>query len=224
MEKKNKRHAEDAFHEGYNKGYSSAYEKVHASAYEKGYNARDRFGSTLGYYAVGVLSGSGGANAAYNWLAKKVSGALGTPQVGEAAKNVNVWDLIKGAPEWFNEICGKNASCLEKINKNFTVSNTTATLLAAAGISLAVYLYTTFQGTDEEKRELNRKLRQARRMTEETSDKRIKRRRTSKLRRFTELDPSISENSLADSMTESMSESMTESKSRKRKRSSRRRR
>jgi hypothetical protein len=78
-----------------------------------------------------------------------------------------------------------NAKTCEEI-----ISPQTTGYLALIGVPLSVYLYVKFQGTKEEKEVLERKLREARRSTEETSDRRIKRRRTSKLRQLSEIEPS----------------------------------
>ena len=78
------------------------------------------------------------------------------------------------------------------------ISNETTGYLALIGVPLSVYLYVKFQGTTEEKEVLKRKLREARRSTEETSDKHIKRRRTNKLRQLSDIETSSFSQSSSD--------------------------
>jgi len=78
------------------------------------------------------------------------------------------------------------------------ISPQTTGYLALIGVPLSVYLYVKFQGTKEEKEVLERKLREARRSTEETSDRRIKRRRTNKLRQLSDIEPSSFSHSISD--------------------------
>jgi hypothetical protein len=78
------------------------------------------------------------------------------------------------------------------------ISPETLGYLALIGVPLSVYLYVKFQGTTEEKEVLKRKLREARRSTEETSDKHIKRRRTNKLRQLSDIETSSFSQSSSD--------------------------
>jgi hypothetical protein len=124
---------------------------------------------------------------AWKTLAQKVTGSQET--------KIRIKDVISQIPgktgEYLNNLCG-TTNCTKIISDNKIA------LLATAGVSLSVYLYTQFQGTKKEKEVLERKLREARRSTEETSDRRIKRRRTSKLRQLSDIEPSSFSQSSSD--------------------------
>ena len=124
---------------------------------------------------------------AWKTLAQKVTGLEET--------NIRIKDVISQIPgktgEYLNTLCGKT-DCTKIISDNKIA------LLATAGVSLSVYLYTQFQGTKEEKEVLERKLREARRSTEESSDKHIKRRRTNKLRQLSDIEMSSFSQSSSD--------------------------
>ncbi len=124
---------------------------------------------------------------AWKTLAQKITGSQDA--------NIRIKDVISQIPgktgEYLNNLCG-TTNCTKIISDNKIA------LLVTAGVSLSVYLYTQFQGTKKEKEVLERKLREARRSTEETSDRRIKRRRTSKLRQLSEIEPSSFSHSISD--------------------------
>ena len=124
---------------------------------------------------------------AWKTLAQKVTGSQET--------NIRIKDVILQIPgktgEYLNTLCG-TTNCTKIISDNKIA------LLATAGVSLSVYLYTQFQGTKEEKEVLERKLREARRSTEESSDKHIKRRRTNKLRQLSDIETSSFSQSSSD--------------------------
>jgi hypothetical protein len=112
---------------------------------------------------------------------------------GKTTYTIN-WDLI---PNSIKKLCGdpasedvKNSICYQHINKS---------LLALAGISLGMYLYVKLKGTKKEKAILERRLRDARRLSEDTSDdtntKSLRRRKTGRLRAYSELSDSFSEES-----------------------------
>lgn len=106
----------------------------------------------------------------------------------ESFSILDVIDKIPGAVgDQIHNVCGENCKTM--------VSRETLGNLVVVGIPLAIYLYVKFKGTDEEKENMETKLREARRMTEETSDRRMKRRRTNKLRELseTEIPMSMSE-------------------------------
>ena len=112
---------------------------------------------------------------------------------GETKKVSDIIALIPGAlGAKIQTLCsGKNA-CTD------IISNETTGYLALIGVPLSVYLYVKFQGTTEENEVLKRKLREARRSTEETSDKHIKRRRTNKLRQLSDIETSSDDKSSDD--------------------------
>ena len=215
--KKQKKRADSGFDKGYSKGYKNAHEE----AYNKGY----REGHNRGFLkndvpAIGAITALGAITHHYD-LAGKVDGFVGS-----------AWKFVKeNLPKNVQEtICGTdpNTMCINNL-KNIVVDNPLKSALTVAGISLAYYLYTQARGTPEEKAAVNRKLRMARRMTEETSDKRIKRRQTNKIRHLTKsfgsegVSESVSEGS-SEGMSEGMSNSMTESSSSRSRRSRRTRR
>ena len=117
-------------------------------------------------------------------------------------------------------LCSDPTKCAE------IISNETTGYLALIGVPLSVYLYVKFQGTTEEKEVLKRKLREARRSTEETSDKHIKRRRTNKLRQLSDIETSsFSQSSSDDKSSDDKSsddKSSYDKSNRKRRRKSRR--
>jgi len=108
---------------------------------------------------------------------------------GDAATYKINWNLI---PNSISKLCGDNPEslCYKHINKS---------LLALAGISLGMYLYVKLKGTKKEKAILERRLRDARRLSEDTSDDRntksLKRRKTGRLRAYSEFSDSFSEES-----------------------------
>lgn len=126
----------------------------------------------------------------FTTLAKAVGAtAAGTPGA-ESFSIVDIIDKIPGAVgDQIHKVCFGNEDCKSMVSRE-TLGN-----LAIVGIPLAIYLYVKFKGTDEEKENMETKLREARRMTEETSDRRMKRRRTNKLRELseTEIPMSMSE-------------------------------
>ena len=102
------------------------------------------------------------------------------------------------------------------------ISPQTLGYLALIGVPLSVYLYVKFQGTTEEKEVLKRKLREARRSTEETSDKHIKRRRTNKLRQLSDIETSSFSQSSSDDKSSDDKSSYDKSNRKRRRRTSRR--
>ena len=154
---------------------------------------------------------------AWKTLAEKVTGS--------SDANIRIKDVISQIPgktgEYLNNLCG-TTNCTKIISDNKIA------LLATAGVSLSVYLYTQFQGTKEEKEVLERKLREARRSTEESSDKHIKRRRTNKLRQLSDIETSsFSQSSSDDKSSDDKSsddKSSYDKSNRKRRRKSRHRR
>lgn len=216
--KKQKKRADSAFDRGYNRGYRSGERDAYDEGYTKGATRRffrNDVPAVLGIGAVGAISSH------YN-LVGQAEDYLG-----------DAWKYVQGLPSQAkNIICGQDATdvagCITKI-KDIKVDNKLIAVLTVAGISLAYYIYTQVRGTPEEKAAVNRKLRMARRMTEETSDKRIKRRQTNKIRHLTKSFGSegVSEGSsegLSESVSEGMSNSMTESSSSRSRRSRRTRR
>lgn len=104
------------------------------------------------------------------------------------------------------------------------ISPKTTGYLALIGVPLSVYLYVKFQGTKEEKEVLERKLREARRSTEESSDKHIKRRRTNKLRQLSDIETSSFSQSSNDDKSSDDKSSDDKSNRKRRRYSSRHRR
>ena len=115
-------------------------------------------------------------------------------------------------------LCSDPGTC-----KNI-ISHETTGYLALIGVPLSVYLYVKFQGTKEEKEVLERKLREARRSTEETSDKHIKRRRTNKLRQLSDIETSSFSQSSNDDKSSDDKSSDDKSNRKRRRYSSRHRR
>jgi hypothetical protein len=112
---------------------------------------------------------------------------------GETQKVSDIIALIPGAlGAKIQTLCSDPKKCAD------IISNETTGYLALIGVPLSVYLYVKFQGTTEEKEVLKRKLREARRSTEETSDKHIKRRRTNKLRQLSDIETSSFSQSSSD--------------------------
>jgi hypothetical protein len=151
---------------------------------------------------------------AWKTLAQKVTGSQ--------QSNIRIKDVISQIPgktgEYLNTLCG-TTNCTKIISDNKIA------LLATAGVSLSVYLYTQFKGTKEEKEVLERKLREARRSTEETSDKHIKRRRTNKLRQLSDIETSsFSQSSSDDKSSDIRSKRKHQQSIRKRQHSNRKRR
>ncbi len=215
MEHKKQKKSEDpAFDKGYNQGFKTAYD----TAYNKGYEAGDKEGwKDTGLKFLGATT-----------VFEKLFGF----EYDIPTQVTDAWTYVKGLPSSAKTaICGDgtNPNCINNMKK-IVVNNPLQSALAAAGITLAYYIYTQVRGTPEEKAAVNRKLRQARRMTEETSDRRIKRRQTNKIKHLTKsfgpsegLSESLSE-SMSESLPEGLSESLSESSSSKRKRRSRRER
>lgn len=104
------------------------------------------------------------------------------------------------------------------------ISPKTTGYLALIGVPLSVYLYVKFQGTKEEKEVLERKMREARRSTEESSDKHIKRRRTNKLRQLSDIETSSFSQSSSDDKSSDDKSSDIRSNRKRRRNSSRHRR
>ena len=115
-------------------------------------------------------------------------------------------------------LCSNPATCKD------IISHETTGYLALIGVPLSVYLYVKFQGTKEEKEVLERKLREARRSTEETSDKHIKRRRTNKLRQLSDIETSSFSQSSNDDKSSDDKSSDDKSNRKRRRYSSRHRR
>lgn len=195
--KKQKKRADSGFDKGYAHGYKNANEDAYNKGYEEG-NKRRFFRHDLpAVGAVAVLSHYGLIGKAENF-------------VGSA------WTFVNSLPGNAQKIiCGDTADvgCINNMKK-IVVNNQLKSALAVAGITLAYYIYTQVRGTPEEKAAVNRKLRQARRMTEETSDKRIKRRQTNKIKQLTKsFDSEGVSKGLSEDMSNSMTESLSESSS-----------
>ena len=136
---------------------------------------------------------------------------------GKNQKVSEIIALIPGAlGAKIQTLCSDPAKCAE------IISNETTGYLALIGVPLSVYLYVKFQGTTEEKEVLKRKLREARRSTEETSDKHIKRRRTNKLRQLSDIETSSFSQSSSDDKSSDDKSSYDKSNRKRRRRTSRR--
>ena len=123
----------------------------------------------------------------FTTLAKAVGATAADITTADSFRIMDVVDKIPGAVgDQIHKVCFGNEQCRQMVSRE-TLGN-----LVVVGIPLAIYLYVKFKGTDEEKEKMETKLREARRMTEETSDRRIKRRRTNKLRELTETEIPIS--------------------------------
>ena len=127
------------------------------------------------------------ASTPFTTLAKAVGAEV---KQNPSASSVDIMDVVDKIPgavgDQIHKVCFENEQCKQMVSRE-TLGN-----LVVVGIPLAIYLYVKFKGTDEEKENMETKLREARRMTEETSDRRIKRRRTNKLRELTETEIPIS--------------------------------
>lgn len=114
----------------------------------------------------------------------------------EGGEKADVSDIIAQIPgalgAKMQTLCSNPETC------KGIISPKTTGYLALIGVPLSVYLYVKFQGTKEEKEVLERKLREARRSTEESSDKHIKRRRTNKLRQLSDIETSSFSQSSSD--------------------------
>ena len=120
------------------------------------------------------------------WKTIKVEGKPDTYEIN--------WDLI---PTSIQKLCGdttktdvQNSPCFKHINKS---------LLALAGISLGMYLYVKLKGTKKENEIMEKRLRDARRLSEDVSDdanvKSLKRRKTGRQKAYSELSESFSSDS-----------------------------
>jgi hypothetical protein len=137
--------------------------------------------------AVNSIAGFLPKTELWNTFAKAIVTSDETKTVSE------IIALIPGAlGAKIQTLCSDPTKCAE------IISNETTGYLALIGVPLSVYLYVKFQGTTEEKEVLKRKLREARRSTEETSDKHIKRRRTNKLRQLSDIETSSFSQSSSD--------------------------
>jgi hypothetical protein len=112
---------------------------------------------------------------------------------GKTISKIN-WDLI---PTSIQKLCGdttktdvQKSPCFKHINKS---------LLALAGISLGMYLYVKLKGTKKENEIMEKRLRDARRLSEDVSDdanvKSLKRRKTGRQKAYSELSESFSSDS-----------------------------
>jgi hypothetical protein len=204
--KKQKKFEDQAFDKGYDQGFKKAYD----TAYNKGYEAGDKEGwKDTGLKFLGATT-----------VFEKLFGF----EYHIPTQVTDAWTYVKGLPSSAKTaICGDgtNPNCINSM-KQIVVNNPLQSALAAAGITLAYYIYTQVRGTPEEKAAVNRKLRQARRMTEEISAKPIKRRKTNKIKHLTKSfgpSESLSED-MSESLPEGLSKSLSESSSSKRKRHS----
>jgi hypothetical protein len=143
------------------------------------------------YFATPISSAYGSVHSFVTGDWSKINGEDVWTKVGDgdaATYKIN-WNLI---PNSISNLCGdsKTSLCYQHINKS---------LLALAGISLGMYLYVKLKGTKKEKAILERRLRDARRLSEDTSDdtntKSLKRRKTGRVRAYSELSDSFSQES-----------------------------
>jgi hypothetical protein len=217
----------------YDEGFKAAYDSAYFKGYEKG---NDRSYAEKGIYAYGAYTIVSQLRALYQDF---FSETVIDKATENATQNAGFWswlanfiynatpDMIKNLPTYVGtpiytvlskfctatpDECTKTLLSANKIGQG---------TLAAAGIGLATYLYIKFQGTDKEKKILDKKIREARRSTEETSDRHIKRRRTNKLRQLSDVESASMSQSASESANESQSESDLSSirKSRRRRRS-----
>ena len=221
----------------YDEGFKAAYDSAYFKGYEKG---NDRSYAEKGIYAYGAYTIGSQLRALYQDF---FSETVINQTAEDLTKNAGFWgwlanlisnytpDMIKNIPTYvgtpiytvLSKFCTATpAECQRTLLDANKIGQGT---LAAAGISLAIYLYIKFQGTDKEKKILDKKIREARRSTEETSDRHIKRRRTNKLRQLSDVESASMSQSASESANESASESQSESdlssirKSRRRRRS-----
>lgn len=139
-------------------------------------------------FAIGVaVAGRQGSKLVDNW-----SGFFGE-KAAEATNHVNtfvgdlkLWDTLSNAimkdgstkpvSEVISAIPGALGENLKKLcpsgncGKGTIVSNETLGYLAIIGVPLSVYLFVKFRGTDHEKEVLERKLREAKRISDESTE------------------------------------------------------
>jgi hypothetical protein len=223
MDKVKKQKQENDPGPGYDEGFKAAYDSAYFKGYDKG---KERSYVDTGVYAVGAYT-------IFNQL-KGLYQGLFTKTAETVAKETGFWNFLAstianytpqqildlpntvGTPihTVLNTLCGYTTkNCTEILMDASKIGKGT---LTAVGISLAAYLYIQFRGTEKEKQILKKKIREARRSTEETSDRHIKRRRTNKLRQLSEVESaSMSE---SESQNESESDFSSNRSNRKRRR------
>lgn len=104
-------------------------------------------------------------------------------------------DILSGLPQGvanhLKGYCAKDGQTCRDL-----ITPTNLALLSVAGISVGAYLYIKFSGTKKEKTMLAKRLRDARRLSEDVSDdanyRSLNRRRTGQLKQYSELSDSFS--------------------------------
>ncbi len=223
MDKVKKQKQENDPGPGYDEGFKAAYDSAYFKGYEKG---KERSNFNTGVYAVGAYTIFNQLKGLYQGLftttADTVAGESGFWNYLARIISKYTPDQIRNLPitvgtpihTVLNTLCGYAMD--DGANKLLDASKIGKGTLAAVGISLAAYLYIQFRGTDKEKKILDKKIREARRSTEETSDRHIKRRRTNKLRQLSDVESaSISQSA---SQNESESDFSSNRSNRKRRR------